>query len=114
MVRVQDAQGNILAEVAGRAIPSSGEQLYNAIGVQVQVRLPHLRRHHPRPQPTPKPEPSQPPIVVVHVDPPAKPLDDGHEPVFHVHPVLAGLTGLAAVCLLCLLVGLGISRAKKS
>jgi hypothetical protein len=111
MVRLQDAEGNILAEVAGKDIPSTGARLYQALGVQVELRLPHLRRHHPRQQPQ-KPEPSKPlQPIIVHVDPPAQPLSDGRDPVFHIQRVAAGL---GVVCVLALVVGLIISRAKKS
>jgi hypothetical protein len=105
MVRVQDAQGNILAEIAGKNIPSTGERLYNAIGVQVEFRLPHLKhRRHPQP----KPEPPRPqPVIVVHVDPPPQPLSDGGSPQIRVRHVCVAL---AMICLVCLAAGIIFSR----
>ena len=110
MVRLQDADGNILAEVVGKEIPSTGERLYDAIGVQVELRLPHLRhrRHHPQPMPPQKPQP-QPPIIV-HVDRPPQPLGDGGPPVIRVRHVV--YLGLGVLCLVCLVVGLAMARRK--
>jgi len=110
MVRVQDAQGNVLAQIAGDEIPTTAERLYNCIGVQVQLRLPHLKHRH-RPQPKPEsPKPVQP--IIVHVDAPPQPLSDSRELSFRVKREIAA--GLILICAGALIAGLVASRKKSA
>lgn len=75
-IRVQQADGVVVYEAAGKNIPMSAEGLNGAIAESVRPVLPWRRNHvHPQPRPSPDPGPSPP------LDPPPQPIDDGAAPI---------------------------------
>jgi hypothetical protein len=90
-VRLQNNQGVVIYEAAGKNLPFTAEGLYGAMAnsvatVQCRPILPWRRNHvHPCPCPQPDPDPVAP-------DPEPQPIDDGEEPEFE--PVQSSLPPL--------------------
>jgi len=86
-VRLQNSQGVVIYEAAGKNLPFTAQGLYgaianNAAGVQQQPIFP-WRQNRKRLCPSPSPSPSP---VIPDLDPAPQPIDDGSDPVFE--PVL--------------------------
>ena len=92
MVRVQDADGLVVFEKSGNALPMSGNALYNAIATDVNGAEQHpYRDRNAKPNPTPKPDPKK--LLVPIFDPDPQPLDDGGAPKVQVPFWPAWLSG---------------------
>ena len=81
-VRLQDSQGTVIYEAAGKNLPFTSQGLYGAFAGNVSKAqgtpiLPWRRNHvHPSPRPSPCPSPAP------DLDPEPQPIDDGGEPDF--------------------------------
>lgn len=92
-VRLQNSQGVVIYEAAGKNLPFTSQGLYGAFAGSVSKAqgvpiLPWRRNHaHPSPQPRPCPTPDD------NFDPEPQPIDDGEEPNFD-EPVQSSLPPL--------------------
>jgi len=99
-VRVQEADGAVVYEAAGKSIPDSIAGLYDSIVSAIQRReLLPWRRNHSRPQPSPQPSPQP-----IFTDPAPQPLNGGGAPevIESVSPVDVGI----GICLVMLVIGI--------
>lgn len=84
-VRVQKANGVVIFQACGDAIPTTASGLYNEIASAVQKHKSPaegccpFRRRTPEPEPQPEPEPVIP-------DPEPMPIDDGGAPIVEPEP----------------------------
>jgi len=98
-VRLQNHQGVVIYEAAGKNLPFTPQGLYGALAGSVSKaqRIPILpwRRNHarpcPRPGPCPTPTPGPPDF---NLDPEPQPIDDGKAPDFDEAPVQSSLPPL--------------------
>jgi hypothetical protein len=109
-VRVQDHEGAVIFEAAGKDIPMTGEGLYSAIADKVNgaEELLPWRRNNKKPLPEPEPEPYPTPDT----DPAPLPLDDGGAPVIEPVDELPNLLPLIAC--IALLIGSIIGQIQAS
>ena len=105
-VRVQTADGAVVYEAAGAQMPWSAQALYGAIASAAgdNQKMVLRRRHRERqqepnvPEPNPIPKPDVPKIVV-KVDPPAPPLDNGRNPIFRRVREAINAFNVAVLCI---------------
>lgn len=106
LVRIQDASGAVVGEIAGNKLPASGEALYNAIADAVNGTEHWLPWRKHKADPDPKPDPSPDP----NHDPIPQPIDSGGPPV--IEPVEDDVTPVL-VCMALLVIGFGYSVVRK-
>lgn len=98
-VRLQNSQGVVIYEAAGKNLPFTPGGLYGAFAVNVSkaqgVPILPWRRNHvcPRPCPTPDPGPDFDLDLDLDLDPAPQPIDDGGQPDFD-EPVQSSLPPL--------------------